>query len=295
MKIESYKCFSLNNKGNSKPETFIKNRLVRVDSVINFFKLIKPSDLNVYVSNLKDKFHELVGDYSFETNAFNWKLIRENLELLPNFHDLEKLVFLYVCKTIKLPDNYTSDQGEIELNYFDRIKALERTSYYLVKTLADTYGKEKGTEIYKQIVPYLIKKMKSSDKTEKPEDPKSVNILDSNKRSIESWCKSGLADFAFCIFDDYKVIYRFDSCLTPESLKEFNDPDIAYLSSCYIGDVPEWNKGKIIHLRRTQTLHHAKFCDELYWNNYVHPNLKQPPLEFTNNLGKEDSTKSMKE
>lgn len=285
MKTESYKCFSLNNKGNSNPEKFIKARLERIDSVIKFFKLIKPADLNVYVTNLKDKFNEIVGDYNFETNTFNWDVIRENLELLPNFPELEKLVFLYQCKTIKLPDKYTSNQGEIELSYFDIFKALERTSYYLVRTLADTYGKEKGTEIYKQIVPYLVEEIKSRDKTEKPEDPNSINILGSNKRSIESWCKSGLVDFAFCIFDDYKIIYRFDNCLTPEVLKEFNDPDIAYLSSCYIADVPEWNKGKIIHLRRTQTLHHAPFCDELYWNNYVYPDAEQPTLEFTEKLG----------
>ncbi len=287
MKIESYKCFSLEKKGNSEPENFIMNRLERVDSVIKFFKLIKPAELQIYISGLKDKFLEIVGNYTFATEAFNWEVLRQNLELLTSFPELEKLVFFYQCKTIKLPDIYTADQGEIELSYFDRIKAHERTSYYLVRTLADIYGKEEGTAIYKQIVPYLVEEMKSRDKSDKPEDPKSVDILVSNKRSIESWCKSGLADFAFCIFDDHKVIYRFDSCLTPEALKEFNDPDIAYLSSCYIGDVPEWNKGSIIHLRRTQTLHHAPFCDELYWNNYVHPETEQPSLEFIENIGKD--------
>ena len=87
---------------------------------------------------------------------------------MPNFPELEKLIFHYICKTIKLPNNYTSDQGEIELGYLDRIKALERTSYFLVRTLADTYGKEIGTEIYKEIVPYLLEDMRSRDTSEKP-------------------------------------------------------------------------------------------------------------------------------
>jgi len=291
MQIENHKCFSLTKKGKSKPEDIIKARLERVDSVTKFFRLILPEDLSFYISKLKEKFSEAVGDYDFNYNAFNWKIIRERLELIPNFPDLEKSVFLFVCKSIKLPNNYTSNQGEIELFHFDRIKALERTSYYLVKALADIYGKEEGTRIYKQIVPYLIREMKSKDKTEKPTNPKTVTILDSNKRSIESWCKMGLADFAFCIFDDHKVIYRFDSCLTPEALKEFNDPDIAYLSSCYIADVPEFNEGRTIHLRRTQTLHHAKFCDELYWNNYVHPDAEQPSLDFTQNIEKDKEEK----
>jgi len=69
-------------------------------------------------------------------------------------------------------------------------------------------------------------------------------------------------------------------------VKDFDDPDIAYLATCYIGDNPEWNKDKIIHMRRTQTLHHAKFCDEMYWNNYVHPDAEQPTLEFIEDIGK---------
>jgi hypothetical protein len=231
-------------------------------------------------------FNKNVADYNFETKAFNWESMRENLEILQNYPELEKLIFLYICKTLRLPENYVSDQGEIELGYFDWFKALRRPSYYLVRTLADIYGKEKGIEIYKQIVPYYIEEIKSKNDRKKPEEPKSVNILDQNERQIKAWCESGLADFAVCIFDDYKLVYRFDSCLTPEALKEFNDPDIAYLSSCYITDHPDWNKGNIIHLRRTQTLHHAPFCDEFYWNNHVHPDAKQPSLDFTEKMGK---------
>ncbi len=287
MQIDNHKCFSLTKKGNSNPEQFIKNRFRRVDTVTKSFKLIHPEDLNLYMTNLKEKFSEYVGNYIFNTDAFDWKVLQEELEILPNFPELEKLVFYYICKTIKLPENYSSDQGEIELGYFNRIKALERVSYFVVRTFVDTYGKEIGTAIYKEIVPYLLEDMRSRDTSEKPEDPKTVTILDPHKRNLDSWCKSGLADFSYHIFDDYKVVYRFDSCLTPEALKEFDDPDIAYLSSCYIGDVPEFNIGRSINLRRTQTLHHAKFCDELYWNNYVHPDTEQPSLEFTENIGKD--------
>ncbi len=286
MKIENYKCFSLTYKEKFTPEEFIKGRLERVDYVLKIFKTIKPEDLNIYVSNLNNKFSEIVGNYEFNINAFNWDSIREDLTVLPIFPDFEKLVFLYACKTINLPENYLNNQGEIEVPYFDLRKAGERISYYLVRTLVDTYGKEDGTEIYKQIAPNLIREYRSKVQSEKPEDPKSVTILDSNKKSIESWCRVGLADFASCIIDDYKVVYRFDSCLTPEALKEFNDPDIAYLSSCYLADIPEFNKGRTIHLRRTQTLHHAKFCDEFYWNNDVYPDAEQPALDFTENIGK---------
>ncbi len=294
MKIENYKCFSLTKKEKFKPEEFIKGRLERTDYVLKSFKAIKPEELNVYVSNLKEKFSEVVGNYEFNINVFNWDSIRKDLVVLPNFPDFEKLVFLFVCKTINLPENYVNEQGEIETIYFDLRKTSERISYYLVRTLVDIYGKEEGTELYKQIAPNIIKEYiskaereKPKDVSEEPIDPKTVKIHDFKKNSTEAWCKVGLADFTSCIIDDYKVVYRFDSCLTPEALKEFNDPDIAYLASCYLADIPEFNEGRTIHLRRTQTLHHAKFCDEFYWNNDVHPDAEQPDIEFIENMGKD--------
>ncbi|MFW9853342.1 MAG: hypothetical protein ACFFDS_10375 [Candidatus Thorarchaeota archaeon] len=217
MKIENYKCFSLTKNQKFKPEEFIKGRLERVDYVLKSFKKIKPEDLNIYVSNLNDKINEIVGDYAFDVDVFNWNSINQDLSVLPNFPELEKLVFLFVCKTINLPENYVNEQGEIETIYFDLRKAIERTSYYLVRTLADIYGKEEGTEIYKQIAPNILneyiskaEREKPKDVAEEPIDPKTIMIHDFNKNSTEAWCKVGLVDCTSCILDDYKVVYRFE-------------------------------------------------------------------------------------
>lgn len=287
MKIENYKCFSLTKKEKFTPENFIKVRLQRIDLVLKIFKSIKPDELNIYVSNLKDKFSEIVVDYNFNVEAFNWDFIREELTILRNFPDLERLIFLYACMTVDLPEDYVNEQGEIEAPYFDLRKTGERISYYIVRTLVDTYGKEEGTEIYKQIAPEIIREYRAKDQPEEPKEPKTITVAENNKKYVEAWCRVGLADFTSCLIDDYKVVYRFDSCLTPEALKDFNDPDIAYLCSCYIADIPEFNEGRTIHLRRTQTLHHAKFCDEFYWNNSVYPDAEQPSLEFTEKIGKD--------
>ncbi|MHA1200745.1 MAG: hypothetical protein ACTSQF_15605 [Candidatus Heimdallarchaeaceae archaeon] len=188
---------------------------------------------------------------------------------------------------MNLPQDYTSDDGKVELLFYNRIKVGEAVSYYLVRTFVDVYGREEGTEIYKQIVPYLIRERKENDPEELPDDPKTKTILELNKSSIESWCSIGMADFSSYLFDEFKIVYRFDKCLIPEVLKEFNDPDLAYLASCYLGDNPEMNKDRVIHMRRTQTLQHSDFCDEMYWNNIVHPDTEQPSLEFTKNIGEE--------
>jgi hypothetical protein len=287
MTKKSYQCFSFTKKGDINPSNAIKERMERTALVLKSLKQLKPDDMDLYVNKLKDKLEEINGDYKFNEDAFNWEFLREGNEALFQFPELEKSVFHWICKTLKLPETYHSDQGAIELVYFDDIKSKERLSYHRVKTFVDIYGKEEGTEIYKQVLQGVIKDLKSKYMPPKPPNPETINILDSNKGAIDSWCRIGLADFAFHIYNDFKIIYRFDNCLTPEAVKDFNNPDIAYLATCYIGDNPEWNKDKIIHMRRTQTLHHAKFCDEMYWNNYVHPDAEQPTLDFIEKIGKE--------
>ena len=287
MKIESSKSFSLTKRGNFEPQKIVMQQLERVDSITRIFKSIKEQDIDLYILKLTEKFNELVREYNFNREAFDWDEMRTNTEFLTNYPELEQQIFLYTVKTLQLPKEYESKQGEIELGYFDWIKAFRRVAYFLVRVLADIYGKEEGTAIYKQIVPIFLQEIKTKNPVEQPENPKSVKILDMHDRQVQAWKDCGLADFAFCLYDDYKVVYRFDNCLTPEALKEFNDPDLAYLSSCYTTDHPEFNRGRIIHLRRTQTVHHAEFCDEFYWNNHVYPDEEQPSLEFTKNLGKE--------
>jgi hypothetical protein len=287
MKIENHKCFSLTNRGKFEPEKIIKAQLEKVDATIRMFNRIKPDDLESYITHLISKFGEIIGNYDFESGAFNWELLRKDTKLLQNYPELEQLIFLYTCMVLEVPKDYESKLGEIELDFFDWIKVLRRIPYFLVKTIVDIHGKEKGIEIYKQTVPHYLDELISKNPPREHEDPEAITIIEFNERQTKAWCECGLGDFTVCTYDDYKIVYRFDSCLTPEALKEFNDPDIAYLSSCYVSDHPKFNEGRVIHLRRTQTLHHSEFCDELYWNNLVYPNTEHPPIDFIENMGKD--------
>ena len=167
------------------------------------------------------------------------------------------------------------------------MKVGRHLSYYRVKAIEDLLGKEECTKLYKQIVEYLIKETKEQESRDQPADPLTLTRTNSRNFILNHYKKFGVANFTLGIYDEYKEIYRFDKCIVHEVLKEFDDPDIAYLSSCYLRDSPSSNEGYTIRMRKTQTLHHNDFCDELYWNNHVHPDAEQPSLEFTKNMGKE--------
>ncbi|NPE08965.1 MAG: hypothetical protein GNW80_11845 [Asgard group archaeon] len=133
------------------------------------------------------------------------------------------------------------------------------------------YIKKNRTDIY----PELIKRLNAS----KENLPKNRFFDEKSTKIIEriSQCE--------VLTENKDLVLRYLNAFI-EALKHHNDPDIAYIASCYIGDIAEWNEGEYIHLRRTQTLHHAVFCDELYWDTRVHDNPVQPSLEFTKNIGK---------
>ncbi|MBE0525653.1 MAG: L-2-amino-thiazoline-4-carboxylic acid hydrolase [Candidatus Thorarchaeota archaeon] len=176
---------------------------------------------------------------------------------------------------------------ETEVTGFNDACESERIMYYLAKAGADVVGDENSIEFWKKVVALRLrndrieyeKQIKEREKAGK----KPITMIENSNRSIKRWTEIGLGDFTRMIMDDHKILYRFDRCVTHEVLKDLNDPEYAYICSCYIGDAPEYNYGNQF-LRRTQTLHHGCFCDELYWDSRFHKNPEQPSLEFTKNL-----------
>lgn len=282
MQIESYNYFNPKAKGKIDLFGFIRQEFEKANSVFKYLRKLKAETMNEYLTSFKERLHGLVGDYQIDSNSLNVDDLVQDLTYVYADSDLQALMLRFIGKSLEIED--FPDQSECEIRYYNQSKASCRLSYHRVKALEDLLGKEEATRLYKEVVTHLILEMKKKSPAELPRDPREVTRIASRKRYIEWSRKTGLGDFTLGIFDDYKEIYRFDRCVVHEVLKDFNDPDIAYLSSCYKHENPEWNKGEIIHLGKTQTLHHGDFCDELYWNNEIHPNTELPSLEFTKNL-----------
>lgn len=295
MKIESCRFFNAEAKSRINLNEYMKSNFEQTDSVIKYFNKLKPSKLDKYLQIFEKRLSDVIKDFKFNPRLFNFESIEQNLAILNEYPELEKVISIFLCKLLELPEGFSSSEEEIEILYFNIRKASGHLSYYRVKAIEDIFGKDEATKLYKEIVKYLIKEQKEQNPPEIPEDPRKVTRIDSRERVIKQYRELGVGDFTIAIFDDYKELYKFDRCVVHEVLKDLKDPDIAYLSSCYSRDHPSNNEGYTIHMRRTQTLHHGDFCDELYWNNVVHPNAEQPSLEFTKKLGEEDPNKLIKE
>ena len=280
MEIKSFKCYNARKEIEIEPTVWIQEQLENMNSVLKYLTELKPRFVGDYVQHLSKRLRTAIDSIEKKDGFYDFPTGEQELESLDKFPDLKtftrEFLLVHLNPLMRLPAN-----SEKYLVYgLNRAKAGERISYHRVKSFAEMLGKEAGIELYTKILTKIVEDMhrrnpQKSDRT----------VTKSREGSVKWWCATGLANFTYCVLDEHMDVYRFDKCFTHEALKDFNDPDIAYYASCYIGDIPVFNKGRIIHMRRTQTLHHGDFCDELYWDSRFHDNPKQPSLDFTRKLG----------
>jgi len=211
----------------------------------------------------------------------------KDFDHLKNNDGLTILITQYVFYHLKIPMKLERFDKKIEVTSFNDARENERIMYYLSKAGADLLGHKEGIAFWKKVVALRLRsdriEYERITKDREKTGEKGPTMIEISERSIKRWTEIGLGDFTRIIMDDHKILYRFDKRVTHEVLKDLHDPEYAYISLCYIGDAPEFNFSNK-YLRRTQTLHTAPFCDELYWDRRVHNNSEQPSLEFTKNL-----------
>ena len=282
MEEKYYKCYNGETKLEFNPVVKMRENIKKTDTIIKHLMKLRKKVAPDYVEALIKRLLGQVNAYTIDTKSISLKAIEKELIHLNHNDLLTNLIIRFMAKNLAIPENSKIKSKNTEFTCLNRSKAFEGLNYFRVKAFTDILGKEEGLKLYTEILRLLVKEMNSSMKINE-----SVTVKDRNERAVKHWCKEGVGDFTFKLYDNDKVIYRFDRCVTHEALKDFNDPDIAYIASCFIGDIEEFNEVDPIHLRRTQTLHHGDFCDELYWDTRVHNNPKQPSLDYTRKIGGE--------
>ncbi|MCK5183927.1 MAG: hypothetical protein KAQ95_06460 [Candidatus Heimdallarchaeota archaeon] len=282
MEIKIHKCYDTKAETEVEPVSWIQGQLGSVNSVIKYLAEFKPEIVEDYIQHLIKRVKNAIDSIEKKGGYYDFE-IKEKFEFLDKYPDLRKLTQKFLLAHAN-PMKKSPNDPEKYLAYgYNHSMAFRRISYHRVKTFAELLGKEEGVKLYTKILNRMIE-----DAKEKNPPKSDISNTKYCEKAIKSWCEYGMADFTSCVLDKHKTVFRFDSCFAHEVLKDFNDPDIAYYASCYGADLPVFNEGRIIHVRRAQTLHHADFCDELYWDARVHDNPEQPSLEFTKKIGREN-------
>ena len=291
MEITTYKNNDPKATVKENPVDIMKTALFGTNLVLEFVKEINPKIRKDYALALKKNLQDEAGDYQFNLEVFDLDSLRSDLTILNEYDEIPELILQGICKHMNPSKDYHPEQGKYELQLLDWLKAYLLWRFFRAKSFVDVLGREEGIAFWKKIAIKLADYgVENSD-----EGPPIKEVA-------EGWMKYGretpdnaLMDFTVVKFDEHRVLVKFDVCGVHEALKYLNDPDLTYLSYCYVGDVEDERSTKIRRRRRSQVLHLGEFCDEFFWNNEVHPNTKQPPLDFMRKLGKEDPDAIIKE
>ena len=282
MEIKTYNCYNEKNELENDPKVLINIQYERMNSVIKYLSELKSEFVEEYIQHLTKRIKKAVESIEKREGMYDFSDLYEKYNFLDSYQELKKLTKEFTLKHLNPIRTKEEDPLVYQVLGYNRAMAFERLSYHRVKSFVELLGKNEGIELYTKILTKIVEDLK-----QKHPQQEDVTITKNHKNAIDAWCKIGLCDFTYKVLDEHMIIYRFDKCFTHEVLKYFNDPDIAYYASSFQGDLPTRNDGLIIPMRRTQTLHHGDFCDELYWDSRVHKVPEQPSLEFTRAMKEE--------
>lgn len=291
MEVVTYRNYNAKVVVDANPEEIIESAFKGFDKVLECIDEIDSKIREDYIQALRKNLLEEIEDYNFNSNVFDLESIIKNLEQFKAYSDIQDLIIQLVCKHMKLPEKYNPEQVKFEILEIDQSRAFMLWRFYRVKAFIDVLGREKGIDFWKKIVIKFVDYSLNNSDERKP-----INEI------AEGWMKFGREnidknqmDFTVVVFDDNRVLLKFDWCGIHESLKYLDDPELSYLAYCYMGDIADKRTTKIRRRRRSQTLHLGEFCDEFFWDNNVLPDAKQPPVEFMRKLGKENPNEIIEE
>ncbi|MCY3413012.1 MAG: hypothetical protein INQ03_15345 [Candidatus Heimdallarchaeota archaeon] len=263
---------------NSKTRIIPRNRIITVlqdsEEMLQYLE-INCDHFEEILEVLNNLILEKVGNY--KSSLINLSLDALVGRHLKTEYSVYESIIQLVCFVLELPEYYDfSLDDEYTITKISNIRAVMYARYYRIKTLIHVFGRKDGISMYKR----YIKEM-----TKKPNENQNDTSIDELRREIiEEWATHEAMDYSVHSFDNDMFVARFDNCLNYDAIKDLDDNEIGYLTSCYHGPFMLQQSQKNLRMRRTVTLFNHSYCDELYWNKEVHNEPKQPSLHIIDKL-----------
>jgi hypothetical protein len=261
----------------------VRENLTRINGTLRYLDELRPDLVTQYADSLAKRLETAIDDFQVDYSEMKTKDIVSELDFLSRFIELEDLIVRFTFKQLNLPSSYRPLENEIDVLSKDWLKATNILKYERVKAILDVIPRDEGIELWKSMVFRATEAYMENNKEEL--HPPISEIID-------GWMKAGSeedSNFHYSVvkFDDYKVALKFDRCPVYDSVKDLDDPEVAYLSYCWTGKPEEELNDRVRRKNTPQTLHTSDYCIEFYWDNNVHPNAVPPSAEFLRTIGKD--------
>ncbi|MHA2423845.1 MAG: L-2-amino-thiazoline-4-carboxylic acid hydrolase [Candidatus Thorarchaeota archaeon] len=273
---EYYGTYTDSASGDVNLEGQVRDFLWTMELIFDYVKISKSEILDEFLKKIEEKYVQELENMSFVLEDVGFDKIADDQELLGSYPHFKDLGLKIIMKYIPLERGHVLSDEPIKMRWLDYCRAKYTLQYHQIKTLVDILGREDGISAFKEFVDFwgeeLAKKGKGSSAIEDVRDNR-----------VKAWASGGAMEFGVVDVGP-GFLAKFDRCVSHESMKHMDDPELSYYVVCYPGarllDFVHEN----IRMRRTQTLFTADFCDEYRWDKNVDPDAEQPPLEFSRKM-----------
>lgn len=276
MEVKYYKSEVTDPKRKVNPVDVINENCLRLNYVLRYLGQLRPKRVKDYVIALEMCLREDIEGYSIDYSHLELDETLKDCDHLNRFPELRDVMIQFVFCKLKVPDEYVPESKEIEVSLMDWLRSTNVFRYHRVKAITEIMQREEGIKLWKEMV---FRSTEDSLRNSNEE------IHPPIKEITDGWMKTGekeesSLELTVVRYDDHKVALRFDRCPVFDSVKHLEDREVAYLSYCWTGQ-PEQELNKLSRRKNTpQTLYHAEYCVEFYWDNDVHPDAQPPSTEF---------------
>ncbi|MHA1906030.1 MAG: L-2-amino-thiazoline-4-carboxylic acid hydrolase [Candidatus Thorarchaeota archaeon] len=274
---EYYGTYTESASGDVNLEGQVRDFIWTMELIFDYVKTSKPEIFDEFLRKTEEKYAKELENTSFGLEDVGFDKIADDEVLLGSYPNFKDLGLKIIMKYVPLEKGHVLSDEPIKMRWLDYCRAKYTLQYHQITTLVDILGREAGIDSFKKFVEYwgeeLAKRGKGKSTIEEVRDNR-----------VKAWSSGGAMEFGVVDVGEAAFLAKFDRCVSYESMKHVDDPELAYYVVCYPGARLLEFVHENISMRRTQTLFTADFCDELRWDRHIHPEMEQPSLEFSRKM-----------
>ena len=276
-KYEYYGNYTEEASGEINVEGQIRDWLKTTELMFNYIESKKPEIREEFLEKVRRNYERELKGTSFVLSDVGFDKIANDQTLLGSYPQFKDQCLRIVMKYIPLKEEYRLSEENDTIRWLDYCRAKYTLQYHQITSLVEILGRETGIAAFKEFVDFW-----GEDLAKNPKGKHTIDEVKENR--VKAWSTGGAMEFGVVDVGEAAFLAKFDRCVSYESMKHVEDPELAYYVVCYPGARLLEYAHQNISMRRTQTLFTADFCDELRWDRHIHPELEQPSLEFSRNM-----------
>ncbi|MGY5858411.1 MAG: L-2-amino-thiazoline-4-carboxylic acid hydrolase [Candidatus Thorarchaeota archaeon] len=274
---EYYGKYTEDAAGEINVEGQIRDWLQTMELMFDYIESTRSEIREEYLEKLESKYVGELEGTSVDVGTVGFDKIANDQTLLGSYPQFKDQGLRIVMKYIPLQEGYKLSDDNDTIRWIGYCRAKYTLQYHQLTSLVEILGRESGIEVFKEFVDFWGEEL--------AKEPKGTHTIEEVRENrVKAWSTGGAMEFGVVDVGEAAFLAKFDRCVSHESMKHVDDPELAYYIVCYPGARLLEYVHENISMRRTQTLFTADFCDEVRWDRHIHPDFEQPSLEFSRKL-----------